>query len=127
MVLAQIYIPPANLGVRTNYYMGPLNGRYRVKLATLYYVDLAGGGNHKWIQIVSSKLNMSSGAQRYFTFINRSDHVIQTHSDITFPDVDLIGGIIDIELIDVATNTQPANFGGCVLSFDIEPTGGQYS
>lgn len=125
MVLAQIYITPANGGVKTSYQLGALNGRYKVKLVTLYYVDTGGANNHKWIQIVSSKLNMAYGSQRYFTFINKADHVLQTHSDLDFEGIDLTSGFFDIELINVATGTQPADFGGCVLSFDITPMDGQ--
>lgn len=125
MVLGQIYISSANGGVKTNYFMGALNGKYKFKLVATHYLDTGAGGNHKWIQLTSSKLNMSSGAQRYFIFINKADHVIQTHGELDFQEVDLLGGFIDIELIDLATGTQPANFGGCVFSFDIQPIGGQ--
>lgn len=125
MVLTQIYISPANLGVRTNYLLGALNGRYRVKLVSVHYIDTQGNNSDKWIRIISSKLNMAYGAERYYTFANHSESVIQQHGDLDFGGIDLTSGYFDIELIDVATGTQPAHFGGCVLSFDMTPMDGQ--
>jgi hypothetical protein len=86
MVLAQIYVSNAS---KNNYLMGALNGRYKVKLISTHYIDTGANNNHKWIQLISSKLNMGYGAQRYFTFVNKADHVIQ-HGDIDFGEIDVI-------------------------------------
>ena len=125
MVLIQIYISSANGGVKTNYELGALNGRYRVRLVSVNYVDTGNAGAHKWIEVISSKLNLAYGARRYFIFNSQSAHTLLQYSELDFGGIDLTSGFFDIELQDITTGTQPIQFGGAVFSFDVQPMDGQ--
>lgn len=93
-----------------------------VNVLSFQYCDTDNSGHTHFIQLKSDKLVMVGSPTPYLTFIcqNGSNTITFSDTRIHFKDIRL-DGIIEIEPINVATGTTPANFSGLILTLEINP------
>ena len=114
MVLCQIYTTDATAQT----YAINVFGRKKVKIVKVDYVYTA-GGTDKIVALKSNFLRIPLGNYPNFCFAtNPNNQVGNVHSELEL-EVKDFNGNIDLEVLDTATNTQPAGFTKLCLSLDI--------
>jgi hypothetical protein len=120
MVLLQISITTSN----NNTYI-PINlvGICNIKILSIQYNSTDGAGTIKIIGINTDKLRMNASQYPYPIFMNGAQGNFfgfdNSHTEYHFIGVDMDGRMF-VNIIDVATGTQPVNFTNCLVTFDIE-------
>jgi len=111
MVLCQVYTTDAT----SQLYTINVFGKKKVKIVKIDYIWT---GTDKIIVLKSNILRVPYGNAPYFMFANNSNHQVgNVHADLEF-DCNFSGNL-DLEVIDMATGTQPAGFVKLCLSLDI--------
>ena len=120
MVLCQIYLQPGDFANgNPSFYQINTSGQKHIVLLGMSYVQTS-GTSVKTIGLVSNMLRVNRGPYPYFIFSTQQGNLIvgSGSKDIHFNTN--VNGNLDINLVDVATNTFPLNFISCIVYLDIQ-------